>query len=108
VCPPPPLVQGGVTHSLVGEGVVGSQFRRGDIHCGAVGILYMYFVITKFCIFLHVLWKICNKKGAKGVQLYVQGFQYGGLFTAQEWPEGSLPLIPEKGQFAILDTEREC
>ncbi len=31
----------------------------------------------------------------------------GGLFTAQEWPEGSLPLIPEKGQFAILDTERE-
>jgi hypothetical protein len=53
-----------------------------------------------------VLWKICNKKGAKGVQLYVQCFQYGGLFTAQEWPEGSLPLIPEKGQFAILDTER--
>ncbi len=45
----PPLGSGGVSHSLVGEGVGGgSQFRRGDIHYGTVGILYMYFVITKF------------------------------------------------------------
>jgi hypothetical protein len=69
----------------------------------------MYFVITKFCKFLHVV--VCTLKNmqlerSKRSRVYVQCFQYGGLFTAQEWPEGSLPLIPEKGQFAILDTER--
>ncbi len=37
-CAPPPLVQGGA-HSLAGEGVGESQFRRGDIHCGP---LHMY------------------------------------------------------------------
>ncbi len=35
--PPPPLVRGG-PHSLGGEGLGESQFRRGDIHCG---ILYI-------------------------------------------------------------------
>ena len=38
VCPPP-LIPGGVAHSLAREGVGESQFRRGDIHCGN---LYMY------------------------------------------------------------------
>ncbi len=40
-CAPPPLVPGGVAHSLAREGVGESQFRRGDthVHCGT---LYMY------------------------------------------------------------------
>ncbi len=38
VPPPPPLVQGGGAHSLAGEGVGWSQFRRGDRHCGTLGI----------------------------------------------------------------------
>ncbi len=38
----------------------GAQFRRGDIHYGTVGIQYMYFVITKFCKFLHVV--VCTLK----------------------------------------------
>jgi hypothetical protein len=39
MCPtPPPLVPGGGAHSPEGEGVGGSQFRRGDIHCGTLGI----------------------------------------------------------------------
>ncbi len=38
VCPPPhPLVRGRA-HSLAGEGLGESQFRRGDIHCGALYI----------------------------------------------------------------------
>jgi hypothetical protein len=36
----------GGTHSLAGEGVRGSQFQRGDGHCGTLGIQYMYFVDT--------------------------------------------------------------
>jgi hypothetical protein len=32
---------GGGAHSLAGDGVGESQFRRGDIHCGT---LFMYFV----------------------------------------------------------------
>jgi hypothetical protein len=43
VCPPPPLVPGGMAHSLAREGVGESQFRRGDIHCGTLYV-YMYFV----------------------------------------------------------------
>jgi hypothetical protein len=39
VPPPPPLVSGERTHSLAGEeGVEESQFRRGDMHCGTLGI----------------------------------------------------------------------
>jgi hypothetical protein len=37
----PPLVRGGGeagTHSFAGEGVRGSQFQRGDRHCGTLGI----------------------------------------------------------------------
>jgi hypothetical protein len=35
----PPCGSGGGTHSLVGEGVGGgSQFGRGDGHCGTLGI----------------------------------------------------------------------
>ncbi len=42
----PPFVQGGDTHSLRERGW-GSQFRRGDRHCGTLGIyLYMHFVFT--------------------------------------------------------------
>ncbi len=36
VCPPPPLVPGG--HTRLREGVGGSQFGRGDRHCGTLGI----------------------------------------------------------------------
>jgi hypothetical protein len=39
---PPPFGPGGRAHSLAGEGLGESQFRRGDIHCGA---LYKYFVV---------------------------------------------------------------
>ncbi len=35
---PTPLVGGGGAHSLPGEGVEGSQFRRGDQHCSTLGI----------------------------------------------------------------------
>jgi hypothetical protein len=35
-CAPSPLVPGEGAHLLAGEGV--SQFQRGDIHCGALGI----------------------------------------------------------------------
>ncbi len=38
VCPPPPLVPGVGAHSLTGEVVGGSQFGRGDRHCGTLGI----------------------------------------------------------------------
>jgi hypothetical protein len=38
----PPLVTGGGTHSLAGEG--GYQFGRGDRHCGAQGT-YIYYVL---------------------------------------------------------------
>ncbi len=48
VCPPP-LVQGGrSTHSLAVEGVGESQFRRGDRHCGTIGVNPMYFVGGRF------------------------------------------------------------
>jgi hypothetical protein len=40
---PHPLVPGGGAHSLLRERG-GSQFQRGDIHCGTLGILYMHFV----------------------------------------------------------------
>ncbi len=36
----PPFGWGGGAHSLAGEGVGESQFRRGDVHCGV--LLYMY------------------------------------------------------------------
>jgi hypothetical protein len=36
--PPHPLVQGGWAHSLAGEGLGDSQFRRGDIHRGTLYI----------------------------------------------------------------------
>jgi hypothetical protein len=36
--PPPPFGPGGRAHSLAAKGLGESQFRRGDIHCGA---LYM-------------------------------------------------------------------
>ncbi len=36
-----------VAHSLAGEGVGESQFRRGDIHVGTLDI-YMYFVVVFF------------------------------------------------------------
>jgi hypothetical protein len=35
---PHPLVRGGGAHSLAGEGLGESLFRRGDIHCGALCI----------------------------------------------------------------------
>jgi hypothetical protein len=43
-CVSAPLVRGGGTHSLAGEGVGGSQFRRGDRQCGTT--VCMYFVPT--------------------------------------------------------------
>ncbi len=36
---------GGGTHSLAGDGVGGSQFGRGDRHCGTLGIYFMYCVV---------------------------------------------------------------
>jgi hypothetical protein len=35
---PPPFGPGGRAQSLAGEGLGESQFRRGDIHCGALYI----------------------------------------------------------------------
>ncbi len=43
VCPPPG--SGGGAHSLAGEGVEGSQFQGGDIHCGT---LYEYICTLGF------------------------------------------------------------
>ncbi len=37
-CDPPPLVRGGGTHSLAGERVGWSQFRRGDLYCGKISV----------------------------------------------------------------------
>jgi hypothetical protein len=38
----PPFGSGGVTHFLAGEGGVGgSQFARGDRHCGTLGIFVL-------------------------------------------------------------------
>jgi hypothetical protein len=37
-CAPPPFGPGGGAHSFAGEGLGESQFRRGDIHCGALYI----------------------------------------------------------------------
>jgi hypothetical protein len=54
VCPPPPFGPGGRAHSLAGEGLGESQFRRGDIHCGALYIyvlcagLRYYFLLSIF------------------------------------------------------------
>jgi hypothetical protein len=42
---PPPLVPGEGTHSLAGEGVGESQFRRGDIHLWYSIYVCMYFVM---------------------------------------------------------------
>ncbi len=36
--PQPPLVPRGGPHSLAGEGGVGSQFGRGERHCGTLGV----------------------------------------------------------------------
>ncbi len=41
----PSLVPGGRAHSLRERGWGESQFRRGDIHCGTLDVLYMYFVV---------------------------------------------------------------
>jgi hypothetical protein len=41
VCSPPPMVQGGYTLTA-GEGVGGSQFRRGDRHYGTLKYLSLY------------------------------------------------------------------
>ncbi len=38
-CAPSPRLSGGGAHSLAGQGLGESQFRRGDIHCGT---LYIY------------------------------------------------------------------
>jgi hypothetical protein len=40
-CPPSPPVLGGGTHSLAREGLGEFQFRRGDIHCGTLYIVYV-------------------------------------------------------------------
>ncbi len=48
VCPPT-LWSGGRAHSLAGEGSGESQFRRGDIHWGALYI-NKYFVTTHVCL----------------------------------------------------------
>ncbi len=37
-CAPPPLVRGGGANSLAGDGLGGSQFQRGNIRCGTLGI----------------------------------------------------------------------
>ncbi len=43
VCPPPsPLVRGGGGHTRLQERGWGFQFRRGDIHCGTLGIYVLY------------------------------------------------------------------
>jgi hypothetical protein len=47
MCPPPPLVPGGGSHSLARDGVGESQFRRGDVHCGTL------FICT-LCVILYV------------------------------------------------------
>ncbi len=47
VCPPP-LFSGGGAHSLAGEGVGESQFRREDIQHTVVLYIFMYFVGCKF------------------------------------------------------------
>jgi hypothetical protein len=39
---PPPFGSGGGAHSLAGEGVWESEFKRGDIHCGTLGIYVQY------------------------------------------------------------------
>ncbi len=40
----PPLIPCRGAHSLAGEGVGGSQFRRGDVRCGTLYV-YMYSVL---------------------------------------------------------------
>ncbi len=39
-CDPPTFGKGGRAHSLAGEELGESQFRRGDIHCGALYTVY--------------------------------------------------------------------
>jgi hypothetical protein len=43
-CLPPPFGPEGRAHSLAGEELGESQFRRGDMHCGALCTVYKYFV----------------------------------------------------------------
>ncbi len=47
-CAPHPLVQGweAHSHSLAGEGLGESQFRRGDIHCGTLYSVHTVYVST--------------------------------------------------------------
>jgi hypothetical protein len=50
-CVPPPFGSGG--GSLAGGKGWGSQFERGDRHCGPLGILYMFFVLlTESALFV--------------------------------------------------------
>ncbi len=53
--PVPPLVPGGGTHSLAGAGVRWTQFRRGDRHCGILGIDVLYFVLLSVSLELFLL-----------------------------------------------------
>jgi hypothetical protein len=45
--PPPLLVLAGVGGGAKGTEAGESKFRRGDIHCGTLDILYMYFVVLR-------------------------------------------------------------
>jgi len=44
---PPPLVPGGGTYSLAGEGVGGFQLGRGDSNCGTLGIYVLCEAVCK-------------------------------------------------------------
>ncbi len=55
VCLPPVL---GGAHSLAREGLGGSQFRRGDIHCGS---LYIYLLCGHMAVCTSVQCTVCDE-----------------------------------------------
>ncbi len=82
-CPPGPFLGGGA-HSLAREGLRGSQFRRGHIHCGT---LYIYVLCASlppyygpiFCNAAVGIWQMRSPR-----TVYVQDLAYLRIYEVKE------------------------
>ncbi len=71
-CAPLPFgLGGGRAHSLAGEGLEESQFRRGDIHCGA-----LYTVLCNLNPMVHLLSVSAPSAVPPGIRIHPSGHKY--------------------------------
>ncbi len=91
VCSPLLWFRGGYTLTA-GEGVGGSQFRRGDRHCGNLGTyLYMHFVFTGMGEGHHAQ-TICKCVGSSKIANFLRTF----VSKSQSWWRAALKMRMRK------------